>query len=112
MPRAKVTKVSPKAEKDPEQRFRQALRTANLLKLVSNIARVEIVHVLAGGERHAGGLCELLGRSPSAVSYELGLLHRSGIVTSRREGQRNYYSLTERGGTLARVIKGILAEES
>jgi ArsR family transcriptional regulator len=50
--------------------------------------------LLAGrGEAFVTGLAESSGRSQSTTSFQLGLLRRAGVITSRRAGTRVYYRL-------------------
>ena len=47
-----------KAKKAAEQRFKQAQRAAILLKQVSDPTRLQIILMLAEGEKHVGALCD------------------------------------------------------
>ena len=47
--------------------------------------------------------------SQPAVSHHLALLRLGGIVDRRRQGKNNFYSLTETGSELARVVKNLIA---
>jgi DNA-binding transcriptional ArsR family regulator len=50
--------------------------------------------LLAGrGEVFVTSLAECSGRAQSTTSFQLGLLRRAGVVTSRRAGKRVYYRL-------------------
>jgi DNA-binding transcriptional ArsR family regulator len=56
------------------------------------------VHLLALLQEHEGTVQELsdkVASTPQNVSRHLGILHRAGIVTRRREGTSVYYSLTD-----------------
>ena len=67
---------------------------ARLLPLLSDPTRLRLLLLLADRCRASvGDLADALGRSQSAVSNHLGLLHRFGVVQSRREGLRVYYRL-------------------
>lgn len=97
-----------KSAKDAGQRQKQAQRASILLKQVSDPTRLQVVLMLADGERHVGALCEQLSQSQPAVSHHLALLRHGGIIAPRRQGKNNYYGLTETGAELARVVKHVM----
>jgi DNA-binding transcriptional ArsR family regulator len=103
--RAATTK---KSVKDPGQRLKQAQRASILLKQVSDPTRLQVILMLAEGEKHVGGLCDQLSQSQPAVSHHLALLRHGGIIAPRRQGKNNFYGLTETGEELANVVKTIL----
>jgi len=82
-------------------------RAANLLKQVSDPTRLQVISLLSEGEHHVGGLCEQFNISQPAVSHHLALLRHSGIVERRRQGQNNFYRLTDVGYRLSKVVKGV-----
>src|SRR4030095_6589037 len=55
--------------------------------------RAELVDVLAQGERSVEELASEVGRSVAPPSHPLRLLARSGLLRSRREGNRVVYRL-------------------
>src|SRR5215216_2429654 len=104
----KATASKPtKAQKEAAARLRQAQRAANLLKQVSDPTRLQIILMLSEGEKHVGALSENLNQSQPAVSHHLALLRHGGIITPRRQGKNNFYSLTETGEELAKVVKAL-----
>ncbi len=105
--RASATK--PKAFRGAEQRYHQARRASILLKHVSDPTRLQVILILADGERHVGALCAQLSQSQPAVSHHLALLRHGGIIAPRRQGKNNFYSLTDTGTDLARVVKHLIA---
>jgi rhodanese-related sulfurtransferase/predicted transcriptional regulator len=66
---------------------------AETAKALSNGRRVELVDVLAQGERSVEELATEIGQSVANTSQHLQRLLRSGLVRSRREGTRIFYSL-------------------
>ncbi len=66
---------------------------AQLLKALANERRLQVLCLLAGGERSVGELNELLDLSQSALSQHLAVLREEGLVQTRREAQTIYYSL-------------------
>lgn len=72
-----------------------AADAANLLKILANPARLLVLCALVTREHTAGELEELVGLSQSAVSQHLARLRNEGIVSTRRQGQNIYYSLSD-----------------
>ncbi len=105
-----VKSVAPRARtvRGAEQRFQRARRASILLKHVSDPTRLQVILILSEGERHVGALCAQLSQSQPAVSHHLALLRHGGIIAPRRQGKNNFYSLTETGSDLARVVNNLL----
>ncbi len=107
-PVTKTVAAKPKAFRGAEQRYHQARRASILLKHVSDPTRLQVILILAEGERHVGALCAQLSQSQPAVSHHLALLRHGGIIAPRRQGKNNFYSLTETGSDLARVVTNLI----
>lgn len=88
---------------DPEAMRRHAGDAALLLKALGNEKRLQLLCLLADGERSVGELNARLDLSQSALSQHLALLRRDGLVASRREAQAVYYSLSP--GPAARILE-------
>ena len=74
----------------------QNTKTASvLLKALSNEKRLQIACVLFKGEKAVGELEKVVGLSQSALSQHLARLRRDNIVSTRREAQTIYYSLSD-----------------
>ena len=97
-----------KAQKDAALRLKQAQRAAILLKQVSDPTRLQVILMLFEGEKHVGALCESLSQSQPATSHHLALLRHGGIITPRRQGKNNFYTLTEAGERLASIVKNVI----
>lgn len=108
-PVTKTVAPKPKAYRGAEQRFNKARRASILLKHVSDPTRLQVILILSEGERHVGALCDQLSQSQPAVSHHLALLRHGGIIAPRRQGKNNFYSLTETGTELARVVNNLIA---
>jgi rhodanese-related sulfurtransferase/predicted transcriptional regulator len=67
---------------------------AESAKALANGRRAELVDVLSQGERSVEELAEEIDQSVANTSQHLQRLLRSGLVESRREGTRIYYSLS------------------
>lgn len=70
-----------------------ANRAADLLKSMSNPARLMVLCQLTEGEKSAGELERVVPMSQSALSQHLALLRLRNLVKTRRSGQSIYYSL-------------------
>ncbi|MGH9251051.1 MAG: ArsR/SmtB family transcription factor [Acidimicrobiales bacterium] len=67
---------------------------ADSAKALANGRRAELVDVLAQGERSVEELAEEINQTVANTSQHLQRLLRSGLVESRRDGTRIYYSLS------------------
>lgn len=103
--RPKSAVKTARAQKDIAQRHKQAQRAAILFKQASDPTRLQIILMLAEGEKHVGALCETLNQSQPATSHHLALLRHGGIIAPRRQGKHNFYSLTEMGEQLATIAR-------
>src|SRR5205823_3588905 len=72
-PAPKTVGARAKAVRGAEQRYHQARRASILLKHVSDPTRLQVILILAEGERHVGALCAQLSQSQPAVSHHLAL---------------------------------------
>lgn len=67
---------------------------AESAKALANGRRAELVDVLSQGERSVEELADEIDQTVANTSQHLQRLLRSGLVESRREGTRIYYSLS------------------
>ena len=72
---------------------RTAEKVSDLMKVLSNRTRLLILCQLVEGEKSVGDLAALLGAREQAVSQQLALLRKDGLVTNRRDGQTIFYRL-------------------
>jgi len=103
----KATQSAP-AINDALLRTKTFQRAANLLKQVSDPTRLQVITLLSEREHHVGGLCDQFIMSQPAVSHHLALLRHGGIVERRRQGKNNFYTLTDTGYRLSRIVKGVM----
>ncbi len=94
--------------KEIEPRLRQAQRASSLLKHISDPTRLQILMMLGEGEKHVGALCAELTQSQPSISHHLALLRHGGIITPRRQGKNNFYSLTEIGEVLVESVNNLI----
>jgi ArsR family transcriptional regulator, virulence genes transcriptional regulator len=68
-------------------------RASLFLKALSGRSRLLLLCHLWEGEQSVGELARLTGARDTAVSQQLALLRREGMVAARRSGQMIFYSL-------------------
>ena len=76
---------------------------ATMLKAIANESRLLILCHLEGKEMSVTELSDHLELSQSALSQHLAVLRKNDLVTTRRESQTIYYSLSD--GRSSAVIK-------
>jgi len=64
-----------------------------LFRLLSDKTRLNILMILARGERNVSSICEELGLPQPTVSHHLGLLRTNNLITNRRNGKQVFYGL-------------------
>jgi DNA-binding transcriptional ArsR family regulator len=69
-----------------------------LFRLLSDKTRLQIVMLLAGGERNVTSLCEELELPQPTVSHHLGLLRMNRVIVNKRQGKQVIYALDTAGG--------------
>jgi DNA-binding transcriptional ArsR family regulator len=72
-------------------------RVARMFKVASSTTAVAILFTLGGGERRSGELAEGSPGRRGTVAKTLGWLRLVGLIASRRDGKRVFYSLTPLG---------------
>jgi rhodanese-related sulfurtransferase len=84
---------------------------ASVAKALGSGRRAEIVDVLAQGERRVEDLAGQIDQSVANTSHHLQQLLRAGLVQTRRDGTRIYYSLASgQVAALWRVMRDVAAE--
>jgi rhodanese-related sulfurtransferase len=79
-------------------------------RALSSGRRAEMIDVLAQGERSVEEIAGEIGQSVANTSQHLQQLLRAGLVASRRDGNRIYYSLAgERVGELWSALRDVAA---
>lgn len=71
----------------------QAEKAAQLLNAMSNPHRLRVLCELHVGELMVGDLQDRIGISQSNLSQQLARLRRDGLVSTRRESQKIFYTL-------------------
>jgi rhodanese-related sulfurtransferase/DNA-binding transcriptional ArsR family regulator len=83
--------------------FKQALydEFALVAKAFASAKRMDLLDVLAQGERTVDALAQATGLKLTTTSAHLQILRQGGLVTSRKDGTRIYYRLA--GDDVARL---------
>ena len=82
--------------------------TAALFHALSDPIRIEVLGLLATGEQCVCDLTDALDVAQSRLSWHLKTLSDAGIISGRREGRWNYYSLNTDALGEARAILDLL----
>ena len=82
--------------KDPDSKFVEELfeNQADFCSIFRNAIRLKILTMLGFQERSVGEMSERLGVSMSNISQHLRIMKDRGIITSRKDGQKIYYRIT------------------
>ena len=67
---------------------------AAFLKVLANDQRLLVLCCLLDGDLSVGDINDRVALSQSALSQHLGVLRDAGLVTTRRQSQTIYYTLT------------------
>lgn len=70
-----------------------ATRASDLMRALASENRLMILCQLAEGEKSVGELAGRLDLRQAAVSQQLALLRKDGLVAPRRDGQTIFYSI-------------------
>ena len=92
---------------NPAQMRANARQASELMRALANENRLMILCQLVPGERSVGDLAQELDLRQAAVSQQLALLRKDGLVAPRRDGQTVYYTLA---GDAARRVLDVLYE--
>jgi DNA-binding transcriptional ArsR family regulator len=79
---------------DLEKMQASAKTATDLLKLLGHPDRLMVLCQLKGGEQSVGQLASNLNIKQSPLSQHLARMRHEGVVTSRREAQTIYYSIS------------------
>lgn len=66
-----------------------------MFKVLGDRTRLNILLILARGERNVGSLCTELGLPQPTVSHHLGLMRINRLIDNRRDGKQVYYELAD-----------------
>jgi len=84
---------------------------AEVAKALASGRRAEIVDLLAQGERSVEDISDEIGQSVANTSHHLRAMARAGLLTTRRDGTRIFYTLaSERVGELWAALRDVAGE--
>ena len=82
---------------------------AEVLKVLANPTRLDILHRLADGPLEVGRLAETVGTTQPNASQHLAVLRSSGLVEAQRHGREIRYRLTDPDVIVAcGLMRGVL----
>ncbi len=82
--------------------------TVEILKAIGNHNRLQIVNILLSGEYQTGKLADELGIGQALTSQQLSFLKMHGVLKSRRDGNKSYYSIAN--DSIKRIVEVIVGE--
>lgn len=85
-------------------------RAASILRAAGDPARLRLLELLAPGERCVSELGDLSGSSLPTVSARLRVLRGERLLTRRREGKHQFYSLADHH--VAELVQGVIDHAS
>lgn len=68
---------------------------SGIFKVMADPTRLRILYALMLGTCNVSKLVELLGMSQSSISHQLILLKQEGLIRSKKEGRKVFYSLDD-----------------
>lgn len=72
-----------------------AAEASTVLRTLGNPDRLLLLCQLSQGECSVGELEEILGLRQPSLSQQLAVLRNEGLVQTRRDGKRMFYSISE-----------------
>ena len=81
---------------DMDNMRQSATEAADMLRVMANEDRMLLLCQLSQGEKSVGELEELLNIHQPTLSQQLGVLRSVGLVDTRRDGKRIYYSIADK----------------
>jgi len=85
---------------------------AKVFKALSDPKRVKIVDLLSCGEMCGCVLLKCFEITQPTLAHDMKVLSEAGIVTSRREGKKTYYSLDRKAlERMSKRVRDMLSQE-
>jgi DNA-binding transcriptional ArsR family regulator len=79
--------------RDPDSEYVEL--AVEVFAMLADATRVRLILALRDGERSVTELAERVNKAPTAVSQHLAKLRLARMVTTRQDGTRVYYRLTD-----------------
>ena len=83
-------------------------RAVEILKAIGHYNRLQIVNILLSGEFRVGQLIDKLGLQQPYTSQQLSNLKFAGVLKSRRDVNKTYYSLAN--DSIKKIMESIIAD--
>jgi DNA-binding transcriptional ArsR family regulator len=91
----------------------KAAEAAELLRLLGNASRLQLLCQIALGERSVGQLEEELDIQQPALSQQLAELRKAGMVKTRRESRSIFYSIADaRAQAILEMLRMIFCDDA
>lgn len=82
------------------------------LKAIAHPLRMEILRALSDRERNVGEIESAASIGQPALSQQLGVLRKAGLVKARKQGKLVFYSLAQvRIGEIVTLLSNLAGEE-
>lgn len=101
-PRKKTAKtVNMKSLSEPMDIFALIGKAENIeqaavaMQAMSHPSRIKILCLLSSGEQMVQDITDAIGTSQSNISQHLGILKACGMIVSRKEATKTYYSIED-----------------
>lgn len=85
--------------------IRKCEEVSGVMKSLSHPVRLKVLCQALDGEKTVSELTEFCGISQSAMSQFLGRMSNEGLLQSRREGTKVYYSIKDR--KIAKLLSAV-----
>jgi ArsR family transcriptional regulator len=90
---------------------------AEFFKTLGHPVRIRVLELLSERDRAVSEMLPEVGIEPAALSQQLAVLRRAGLVTSRREGLSVLYTLSspevaELLASARRILTGVVSDQA
>ena len=93
---------------DPRRMAAAASQASELMKTLGHKDRLMVLCHLTSGEKSVGELAQLLDIPQSPLSQHLARMRKENLVSTRREAQTIYYSISSReAAAMITVMHGL-----
>lgn len=75
----------------------EIMRISIIMKVLSDASRLKILFAINGKAKSVYDIQSCVNMSQSAVSHQLSLLRKAKIVETKRDGNRIFYSIKDKG---------------
>ena len=83
-------------------------RAVEIFKAIGHHNRLQLVNILLSGEFRVEQLADKLCLPQPSISNQLTILRLHGVLKSRRDGNKTYYSLAN--DSIKKILESIIAD--